>query len=169
MKFKVGDRVKVRSDLKLGNEYGKFIVSESMAKFAGEVVTISKVYRAIQGYRIKDTIYGTKWTDDMFEGFADEHKTDAEVMKGLIGGRNNKGQSVERPSHYENNGKDLFDELYDRLYHSKKMFTGREVFIIVMKFVAERYIRRYPNKNDEDLKKGIYSLERLKEYEEMEK
>ena len=73
-----------------------------------------------------------------------------------------------KPSHYKTGDKDLFDELYDRLYHSKKMFTGREVFIIVMKFVAERYTRRYPNKNAEDLSKGIYTLERLKEYEEME-
>ena len=76
---------------------------------------------------------------------------------------------VDRPTHYESGGKDLFDELYERLYHSKKTFTGREVFIIVMKFVAERYTRRYPNKNAEDLSKGIYTLERLKEYEEMEK
>ena len=71
-----------------------------------------------------------------------------------------------KPAHYKAGDKDLFDELYDRLYHSKKMFTGREVFIIVMKFVAERYTRRYPNKNPEDLGKGIYTLERLKEYEE---
>ena len=74
-----------------------------------------------------------------------------------------------KPAHYKTGDKDLFDELYDRLYHSKKMFTGREVFIIVMKFVAERYTRRYPNKNAEDLSKGIYTLERLREYEEMEK
>ena len=73
-----------------------------------------------------------------------------------------------KPAHYKTGDKDLFDELYDRLYHSKKMFTGREVFIIVMKFVAERYTRRYPNKNAEDLSKGIYTLERLKEYEELE-
>lgn len=73
-----------------------------------------------------------------------------------------------KPAHYKTGDKDLFDELYDRLYHSKKMFTGREVFIIVMKFVAERYTRRYPNKNAEDLSKGIYTLERLREYEELE-
>ena len=73
-----------------------------------------------------------------------------------------------KPSHYKTGDKDLFDELYDRLYHSKKMFTGREVFIIVMKFVAERYTRRYANKNAEDLSNGIYTLERLKEYEELE-
>lgn len=70
-----------------------------------------------------------------------------------------------QPDHYKNGDKDLFDELYERLYHSEKMFTGREVFIIVMKFVGERYIRRYPNKNPEDLSKGIYTLQRLREYE----
>ena len=85
--------------------------------------------------------------------------------------RNNKPSEEHdpiKPSHYKTGDKDLFDELYDRLYHNKKMFTGREVFIIVMKFVAERYTRRYPNKNAEDLSKGIYTLERLKEYEELE-
>ena len=80
---------------------------------------------------------------------------------------NNLESKIE-PDHYRTNGKDLFDELYDRLYHSKKTFTGREVFIIVMKFVAERYTRRYPNKNAEDLSKGIYTLERLRGYEELE-
>ena len=74
-----------------------------------------------------------------------------------------------KPDHYKNGDKDLMDEWYDRLYHSEKLFTGREVFIIVMKSLAERYTRRYPDKNPEDLSKGVYTLERLKEYEEMEK
>ncbi len=76
-----------------------------------------------------------------------------------------------RPTHYQNtsgNGKDLFDEWYERYYHSNKRFTGREVFIEIMKSVAERYIRRYPNKNDEDILKGIETLTRLKQMEELE-
>ena len=70
-----------------------------------------------------------------------------------------------KPSHYKTGDKDLFDEWFDRYYHSDKTYTGREVFIIIMKIVAERYIRRYPDKNDVDISKGIYTLERLRDYE----
>ena len=73
-------------------------------------------------------------------------------------------QTVKRPNHYENNGKDLFDEWYERYYNDTKTYTGKEVFTEIMKAVAERYIKRYPNKNAEDIDKGIYTLIRLKEY-----
>lgn len=73
---------------------------------------------------------------------------------------------IKRPAHYLEGEHDLFDEWYKRFYHSEELFTGREVFIIIMKAISERYTRRYPNKNKEDLSKGIYTLERLKAYEE---
>ena len=77
-------------------------------------------------------------------------------------------QTVKRPKHYENNGKDLFDEWYERYYNDEKMYTGKELFAEIMKSVAERYIRRYPNKNAEDIDKGVYTLIRLKEYNNKE-
>ena len=73
-------------------------------------------------------------------------------------------KNVERPNHYENNGKDLFDEWYERYDNDEKTYTGKEVFVEIMKAVAERYIRRYPNKNAEDIDKGVYTLVRLKAY-----
>ena len=73
-------------------------------------------------------------------------------------------QTVKRPDHYENNGKDLFDEWYERYYNDTKTYDGKEVFAEIMKAIAEQYIRRYPNKNAEDIEKGIYTLIRLKEY-----
>src|SRR5699024_2614735 len=74
-----------------------------------------------------------------------------------------------KPAHYQNNGKDLFEEWFERYNDNGKMYTGKEMFIEIMKSVAERYIRRYPNKGKYDLEKGIYTLERLKEYEELER
>ena len=70
------------------------------------------------------------------------------------------------PEHYLINGKDLFDEWHERYYNSEKLYTGREVFVAIMKAVAERYSRRYPNKNEDDLAKSIYTLTRLLDYEE---
>lgn len=82
-----------------------------------------------------------------------------------IGEVGERKQAIE-PKHYQVNGKDLFDEWHERYYNSEKLYTGREVFVAIMKAVAERYSRRYPDKNEEDLEKSIYTLTRLKEYEE---
>lgn len=175
MKFKVGDKVRVREKKDLRQ------VTRTMDKrrerYAGEVLTIAEILG--ENYITEET--EVWWKGEMLEPIADPLVTKIEE-------RNNKPQKPEepwleeyfevleeeaaiRPTHYQNtsgNGKDLFDEWYERYYHSNKRFTGREVFIEIMKSVAERYIRRYPNKNDEDILKGIETLTRLKQMEELE-
>lgn len=71
---------------------------------------------------------------------------------------------VIRPNHYQGRGKDLFDEWHERYYDSERTYTGDEVFIEIMKCVAERYTRRFPDKSEIDLSKGIYTLSRLEDY-----
>lgn len=70
--------------------------------------------------------------------------------------------NVNKPSHYQDrNGKDLYQKWYEE--HDIQTFRA------IMRAIAERYISRYEKKNGiEDLKKGIYTLERLREYEEHE-
>lgn len=70
--------------------------------------------------------------------------------------------NVTKPSHYQDkNGKDLYEKWYEE--HDTQTFRA------IMRAVAERYTSRYEKKNGiEDLKKGIYTLERLREYEERE-
>lgn len=76
MKYKVGDRVRVRKDLKAGEpykqdgeEYAKCMVTPSMAALAGKVVTIVSSIHADR-YRVGGSPFS--WTDDMFEGLATE-------------------------------------------------------------------------------------------------
>lgn len=182
MEFKVGDKVRVREDLSIERRYGDFWVLKEMEELLGKEARIISTDNLGECYTLDVDNGRWIWNDEMLRPIEDPLATKIEE-------RNNKPvptmqsdpEELEvrlrevfpednpiEPQHYKNGGKDLFDELYERLYHSKKTFTGREVFIIVMKFVAERYTRRYPNKNAEDLSKGIYTLERLKEYEEME-
>lgn len=63
MKYKVGDRVRVRSDLKVGKGYSAHTFAYDMFKFEGKIVTIESVWE--QGYRIEEDTYW--WTDEMFE------------------------------------------------------------------------------------------------------
>ena len=72
LKYKAGDRVKVREDLEEGIYYrmefpvhDSSIVTYQMGKFRGKEVTIERVTKYNE-YRI----YGSNhnWTDGMFEG-----------------------------------------------------------------------------------------------------
>ncbi len=63
MKYKVGDKVKVRSDLRVGKSYGEHAFVHGMFKFKGKIVTIESVWK--QGYRIEEDTYW--WTDEMLE------------------------------------------------------------------------------------------------------
>lgn len=64
MKYKVGDKVKVRSDLKAYEIYGSNMLTKSMEKFAGKTVTISGV--GITSYAIEE-MEVAYWTDEMLE------------------------------------------------------------------------------------------------------
>lgn len=64
MKYKVGDKVKVRSDLKAYEIYGSNMLTKSMEKFAGKTVTISAV--GITSYAIEE-MKAAYWTDEMLE------------------------------------------------------------------------------------------------------
>lgn len=65
MKYKVGDKVRIRSDLKetMNNAIYGVSVNSEMVKLAGKMVTIDHVNEKI--YTIKE--YGFAWTDEMFE------------------------------------------------------------------------------------------------------
>lgn len=64
MKYKVGDKVRVRSDLKAYEIYGSNMLTKSMEKFAGKTVTISGV--GITSYAIEE-MEVAYWTDEMLE------------------------------------------------------------------------------------------------------
>ena len=64
MKFKVGDKVRVREDLEVGKDYGNYyVVVEDMKEYKGKEFIIHEVWRNC--YRLKDI--GYYWTDEMLE------------------------------------------------------------------------------------------------------
>jgi hypothetical protein len=70
MKYKVGDKVRVRKDLAVGSCYGREDFVENMKSFIGKIVTISKVID--EEYMILEDDGDYAWTDEMFEGLANE-------------------------------------------------------------------------------------------------
>lgn len=64
MKFKVGDKVRVRKDLIVGKDYDFISFVDDMEKFKGKIVEIRKIIVGF-GYKIKNSIY--TFTDGMLE------------------------------------------------------------------------------------------------------
>ena len=64
MKYKVGDKVRVREDLAADNWYGNEIVVSGMTCLKGKIVTISKV--RYDKYEIEEDNKIWWWTDEMF-------------------------------------------------------------------------------------------------------
>ena len=63
MKYKVGDRVRVRKDLKPGNFYGRAYYSSDMNKFKAMECVVTNIYDGT--YNINDSECG--FTDEMLE------------------------------------------------------------------------------------------------------
>ena len=68
MKYKVGDKVRVRKDLVPGNFYGKDYYISGMDKFKGEKCVITEIWD--QSYQINN--FGYWWSEEMFESVNDE-------------------------------------------------------------------------------------------------
>lgn len=77
MKYKVGDKVRVRKDLVIDSIYGEDSFTEEMAMFRGKVVTISKILNNGKYYILEDgSEYDWSWTNEMFEGLAGDEQTE---------------------------------------------------------------------------------------------
>ena len=63
MKYKIGDKVRVRKDLVPGNFYGKDYYIGSMDRFKGEKCVITGIWD--QSYQIND--FGYWWSEEMLE------------------------------------------------------------------------------------------------------
>ena len=73
MKYKFGDKVRVRRDLKNDVSYGSWCTVEEMMDYKGNAVTISEVHPNF--YRIEEYEGGWDWTDEMFEGLVEDELT----------------------------------------------------------------------------------------------
>lgn len=75
MKYKVGDKVRVREDLNIDEMYGALDVVDEMLK--KKIVTIKSVHNGY--YKIVEDDY--QWIDEMFEGLVEDELTAEEAIR----------------------------------------------------------------------------------------
>lgn len=78
MKYKVGDKVRVRSDLKNNKMYGTQMFVKDMEQYKGKGVTIKYDNNY---YEIEEDEGYWHWTDEMFEGLAEDELTPEEAIR----------------------------------------------------------------------------------------
>ena len=64
MKYKVGDKVRVREDLEVNKAYGEEVFVSQMTPLKGKEVTISYI-DSYGYYRVKEDSVKLRWTDEM--------------------------------------------------------------------------------------------------------
>lgn len=67
MKYKVGDKVRVRKDLKVRQNYGDCCFVEGMKNYRGRTVEIAEAFNASGNYQIKEDECSFYWAEEMFE------------------------------------------------------------------------------------------------------
>ncbi len=76
MKYKIGDKVKVREDLVVGDWDG-WSVNDYMVQYKGEIVEIKEVDYEDKCYKIFHSSY--YWTDEMFSGLAEDSENHSQM------------------------------------------------------------------------------------------
>ena len=149
MKYKVGDKVKVRSDLEKNKGYGGWYTSESMVKMRGEIVTIRGV--GSSAYELEEN--DLMWTDEMFEGLADDELTAEEAIK-LKSEMCETIHCSECKFSKENNGEDIYcnnfikkypERVVEALKQLKKEHEKKEVeteFACIVRVIEDTGFRR---------------------------
>ena len=79
MKYKVGDKVKIREDLIVGNDYGSDGFVEEMEQYKGKTATITGAFMSKYDIDIDDGDWS--WTDEMLEDDFVDSTLDEEKAK----------------------------------------------------------------------------------------
>ena len=78
MKYKVGDKVKIREDLVVGKQYGVDIFVKSMKAYKGDTAIITSIDD--NTYCIDIDSNNWHWTDEMFEDYTEDAEKSDTVM-----------------------------------------------------------------------------------------
>lgn len=151
MKFKVGDKARVKKDLEGDKTYGVDSFVYGMEKYRGKIVTIIGVWNDGE-YRIKEDNGDWFWTDEMLEPIEGK---ELELEKaGEPDGESNEkaaNDTVAHPSHYTQGKIEVIDFIQDKGLSFAK---GNVV----------KYVVRAGHKPEGDARKELEDLRKAKQY-----
>lgn len=143
MRFKVGDKVRVREDLVVNEWYGLCYFARDMEKFKGKVFTIKEVFDYYaETYHLAGG-EDWEWTDSMLEPVEEK-------------------EMVDHPSHYNQFKRETIEEM--------RLLFGDEAVKGFCKCNAYKYQRRakFKENEEEDLNKAEWYLDYLEKMEKGE-
>ncbi len=165
MKFKVGDKVRIRKDLVSGTWFRDCIVTRDMCEMGGKEAVI----RMARGSSYFLSTKGTQWawTDDMLEPVPDDSPDDAPLA--VVEGPDDSNRSiytpvtktvdnVNHPAHYKHGEIETLDII--------RMSLTAEEFQGFLKGNVLKYQIRAPHKHetpDEDYKKAKFYYDEYRE------
>lgn len=136
MRFKVGDKVRIRKDLVTNRQYGNNTVMKEMLEFLDEETKIAKVGSFDYSLEIDDGYWG--WTDEMLESVEKEFITDEEIAcveenmednEFSVGDKVRFRENIEGVIEYISKNKDVDDDdyiclvlVFDEEYYRIPMF-----------------------------------------------
>jgi hypothetical protein len=175
MKYKVGDKVRVKKDLVIDSSYGREDFVEEMKSFIGKIVTISKVID--EEYMILEDDGDYAWTEEMFEGLANEAPSIVkrinnkhDILNGLLNSDGSvdgeklmeklskQSNDMAKGSHYEKSAMQPLE--VSQVLLTKEQFEGALLFNII------KYRMRKKGQDEADAYKArqyAYWLEMVKE------
>jgi VanZ family protein len=112
VKYGVGDKVKIRSDLEAEQKFSDCRVTKDMEDWAGKEVEITEATTHFNRYRVKGC--QRYWTDEMLESKEDK-RVSIKACKLMV-------EAMEDPQKYEGRKYKVLDTLIDR--HGKEYETA---------------------------------------------
>jgi hypothetical protein len=177
MKYKVGDKVRVRKGLTVDSCYGREDFVEEMKSFIGKIVTISKVID--EEYMILEDDGDYAWTDEMFEGLANEAPSIAkrindkhDILNGLLNSDgsvdgeklmeklSNQSNDMAKGSHYEKSAMQPLE--VSQVLLTKEQFEGALLFNII-KYRMRSNFKGQHDSDEYKARQYAYWLEMVKD------
>ena len=139
MRFKVGDKVRVKEDLVVDKRYGTYFFVEKMEKFKGKEFIVESTFDYDEAYFL-DGDNNWSWTDEMLEPVEEK-------------------EMVDHPSHYNQFKRETIEEM--------RLLFGDEAVKGFCKCNAYKYQRRakFKENEEEDLNKAEWYLDYLEKME----
>lgn len=156
MKYKVGDKVKVREDLKEGDMYGEQMVVGNMPELAGKDVTIKKLLPEADSYTIEEK--GWNWTDEMFVPSTTNHIPEVAKLLGVeIGEEFDIEGFCYNPYHFTDSG--LIDREDDENNEALVSLITGQYPIIKRPFIPKEEERYFYIDEDGDIRPSSNDLD----------